>query len=252
MDIKTNRVKHKLDNGQVATVLLAELTADLIETFGRLGFDGMWIEAEHGSIDFQQVRNMTRACDLWDIASVARVHANIPGLIYRTLDQGVQNILVPHVNTAEEASEVVDAAKFPPIGHRGNYTSRQGYGVEDYVLKANDEVIVGILIEDIIAINNLEDILTVDGLDLCFVATGDLSNSMGYPGRPEHPEVIKVRNQAIEKIAESDKIAGTVTTEKDVDEMIQMGARLVTTGYQSWVEEGAAKYLREIKNSIIK
>ena len=61
MDIKTNRVKHKLDNGQVATVLLAELTADLIETFGRLGFDGMWIEAEHGSIDFQQVRNMTSA-----------------------------------------------------------------------------------------------------------------------------------------------------------------------------------------------
>ena len=91
----------------------------------------------------------------------------------------------------------------------------------------------------------------MDGLDLCFVATGDLSNSMGYPGRPEHPEVIKVRNQAIEKIAESDKIAGTVTTEKDVDEMIRMGARLVTTGYQSWVEEGAAKYLREIKNSII-
>ena len=142
-ELRPNRVKRKLEQGGVATVMQAELTADMVEFLGPMGFDGAWIEAEHGKIDFGDIRELTRACDLWGMTSVARVHANEPGLIYRTMDQGVQTIIMPHVNTAEEAAAVVDAAMFHPIGARGMGAGRQSIGVDDYFAKANDQVRIG-------------------------------------------------------------------------------------------------------------
>ena len=151
--LRANKVKRKLENGEVALCLQGELTPDLVEFFGPIGFDGIWIEAEHGPIDFADIRDFTRAADLWGLTSIARVNLNLPGVIYRTLDQGAQGIVVPHVNTADEARAVVNASKFAPIGSRGSYTSRQGIGVEDYFQNANDEVLTMILIEDLSLIN---------------------------------------------------------------------------------------------------
>ena len=89
-------------------------------------FDGIWLEAEHGGIDFADISDLTRACDLWDKTSITRVHQNEAGVIYRTLDRGSQSICVPHVNTAEEARNVVDAAKFAGMtgGETGNIKSQ--------------------------------------------------------------------------------------------------------------------------------
>ena len=161
----------------------------MVEFMGTLDFDGVWVEGEHGPIDFADIPDITRACDLWGLTSVVRVNANEPGTIYRTLDVGAQGIVVPHVNTADEARAVVDASKFAPIGHRGMFTSRQGTGVADYVHKANDHTLVVILIEDIIAANNLSEILEVDNIDVFFVAPGDLAQSLSLihisePTRP--------------------------------------------------------------------
>ena len=114
-------------------------------------FDGIWIEGEHGPMAFDELGNLTRACDLWGMTSIVRVNRNDQTLIYRTLDRGAQGIVVPHVNTREEAENVVAGGRFAPIGQRGMFTSRQGYGVADYFAKANDEVLLTILIEDIVA-----------------------------------------------------------------------------------------------------
>ena len=101
---------------------------------------------------------------------------NDQGLIYRTLDCGAMGIAVPHVNTKKEAQNVVDGTKFAPIGHRGMFTSRQGYGVDNYFEVANSQTMVVVLIEDIVAIDNLDEILTVDHIDVFFVGSIRFSN----------------------------------------------------------------------------
>src|SRR5204863_8523488 len=98
----------------------------------------------------------------WGLTSVVRVMDNDYATIYRTLDRGAQGIVVPHVNTRAEAEAMVAAGKFAPLGKRGMFTSRQGYGVGDYLKVANDQTLLIALIEDIVAIRHLGDILKVD------------------------------------------------------------------------------------------
>mgnify|MGYP001455133985 CR=1 FL=1 len=180
MEIRPNRVKQKLATGEIAYVVSGFTHPDDIDAFGPVGFDGIWLEGEHGPVDAAELGNLTRACDIWGMTSVVRVNRNDQGLVYRTLDRGAQGIVVPHVNTAEEAKAVVDASKFAPIGSRGMNVGRQGYGVPDYAARTNDETLIVICIEDIVAVENLRDILSVDHVDVFFVAPGDLAQSMGY------------------------------------------------------------------------
>ena len=248
--IRPNRIKHKLERGEVATVVGGELTADMIEMLGPFGFDGVWVESEHGPIDFGDARELTRAADLWDLTSVARVNLNLPGVIYRMLDQGAQGIVVPHVNTAEEARAVVDASKFHPLGQRGFYLGRQAIGVEDYPKVANDETLVVVLIEDIVAINNLAEILEVDNIDVFMVAPGDLAQTMGYPGQPAHPEVKAVVDQAFEQIIKRGRVTGTVALEDDVEDLVAKGVQLLMAHYRSWMASGAQRYLDVVNQAV--
>jgi len=131
MSIRTNRVKQQLAAGKVATILSGTNDPDLIDQLGPLGAEGIWLEGEHGAVDYADLGNLTRACDLWGMTSVVRVMNNDYATIYRTLDRGAQGIVVPHVNTRPEAEAVVEAGKFAPLGERGMFTSRQGFGVGD-------------------------------------------------------------------------------------------------------------------------
>ena len=246
VELRPNRIKHKLDEGGLATTISGPHTAEMIEFLGSFGFDGVWIETEHGPVDYADIPNLTRACDLWGMTSVVRVNLNLPGVIYRTLDVGAQAVVVPHVNTADEARAVVDASKFYPLGHRGNYTSRQGVGVADYAKKANAETMAVILIEDIIAVNNLAEILEVDGIDVFFVAPGDLAQSMGHLGEPDHPEVEATVRGAIEQIVAAGRVAGGLVNDSNVERYIEMGARFLSSGWTPWVEAGSRAYLAKI------
>ena len=98
---------------------------------------------------------MTRAADLYGMTSIVRVNQNEQGLIYRTFDVGAQGVVIPHVDNKQDAENVVEGSKFAPLGKRGNFTSRQGIGVDNYFEKANQETLVVVLIEDIEAINIL-------------------------------------------------------------------------------------------------
>ena len=129
MSIRPNRVKQRLAAGQVATILAGTNDPDMIDQLGPLHPDGIWLEGEHGGVDYADLGNLTRACDLWGMTSVVRVMDNDYATIYRTLDRGAQGIVVPHVNSRAEAQMVVEAGKFAPLGKRGMFTSRQGFGV---------------------------------------------------------------------------------------------------------------------------
>ena len=239
MNIRPNRVKQRLAAGQVATILSGTNDPDLIDQLGTLGADGIWLEGEHGGVDYADLGNLTRACDLWGMTSVVRVMDNDYATIYRTLDRGAQGIVVPHVNTRAEAEAVVAAGKFAPLGKRGMFTSRQGFGVGDYFKTANDQNLLIVLIEDIAAVRNLDAILAVDHIDVFFVAPSDLATSMGQIGNLEHPEVQRAVDGALTKIVQAGRVAGTLVTAANVERYTRLGVRVVLTGFFPWIQAGA-------------
>ena len=247
MEMRENRAKRKLERGEVVTMLMGEHNSpDMIDYLGQYGFDSILIEGEHGPVDFAQVANLSRACDLWGMTSIVRVSLNSPGVIYRTFDLGAQGVMVPHVNTVEEATAVVDASKFGPIGHRGAASGRQSYGVENYVQAANRETLVTVLIEDIVAIDNLEEIVTVDHVDVFYVAPGDLAQSMGLTGQISHPDVLSAVDRGINTIVQSGKAAGMLVNDVTLDSYLSKGVRFVGIPWTSWLRSGAESFLKKL------
>ena len=246
MDLRKNRIKQRLAAGQVATVVTGITHPDDIDAFGPIaagaGVDGIWLEGEHGPVDAAELGNLTRACDLWDLTSVVRVNHNHQGLIYRTLDRGAQAVVVPHVNTRAEAENVVAGGKFAPLGQRGLYTSRQYYGVDGYLRQANAETCLIVLIEDIAAYANLDQILEVEQIDVFFVAQNDYAASMGHIGDPGHPEVRDKIEDSIRRIVAAGRVAGTLTSNDDAARYVDLGVRLVLTATKGWLQAGAAQF----------
>ena len=238
MKIRPNRVKDKLAAGQPATILSGTNDPDLIDQLGTLDVDGIWLEGEHGGVDYADLGNLTRACDLWGKTSVVRVMDNDYATIYRTLDRGAQGICVPHVNTRKEAEAVVEAAKFAPLGKRGMFTSRQGFGVDDYLKTANDQSLLIVLIEDIVAVHNLDDILKVHHVDVFFVAPNDLATSMGHIGNMGQPDVQKTIDGALTKIVQAGRTAGMLVNAGNVERYTRLGVRALMTSFFPWVQAG--------------
>ncbi len=243
MNIRPNRLKQKLAAGQVATILAGTNDPDLIDQLGTLDIDGIWLEGEHGGVDYADLGNLTRACDLWGKTSVVRVMDNDYATIYRTLDRGAQGIVVPHVNTRAEAEAVVEAGKFAPLGKRGMFTSRQGFGVGDYFKTANDQSLLIVLIEDIAGVRKLDEIVKVDHIDVFFVAPSDLATSMGHIGDMGHPEVQQTIDGAIKKIVEAGRVAGTLVNSANVERYTRLGVRVVMTSFFPWIQAGAKELI---------
>ncbi len=249
MEIRPNKIKQKLANGEPAYIVAGLTNADDIDAFGPNGFDGVWLEGEHGSADATNLGDLTRACDLWGMTSVVRVNRNDQGLIYRTLDCGAMGIVVPHVNTKAEAQNVVDGGKFAPIGHRGMFTSRQGYGVDNYFEVANEQSLLVVLIEDIEAVNNLAEILTVDHIDVFFVAPSDLATSMGHIGNHQHLDVQNTIDSTLSRIQDAGRIAGTLALDDSVEKYVKAGVQFLLVGVGGWISTGAADYKQMATNA---
>ena len=144
--------------------------------------------------------------------------------------------------TVEE--NVVQGGKFAPIGQRGMFTSRQGYGVDDYLTTANEETALIVLIEDIAAYENLDEILTVDHIDAFFVAPSDFAASMGHIGDIGNADVQAKINGSLEKIISSGRTAGTLATNENVARFAEMGVKLFMTNALPWIASGAAQFQR--------
>jgi 4-hydroxy-2-oxoheptanedioate aldolase len=250
MNIRPNRVKHKLAEGKAAFVLGGIADPDMIDLAGPMGADGFWLEGEHGPVEYANVSDMTRACDIWGVTSLARIHFNEYGSVYRMLDRGVQGLVMPHVNTREEAENFVRAAKFAPVGRRGMFTSRQGYAVPDYFKRANDETLLVILIEDIAAVRNLDSILKVENIDVFFVAPSDLATSMGHIGNIGHPDVQKTIDAALAKIVKSGRTAGALATADQVERLAGIGVRFFLTNVNPWIEAGVRQFSQRLEAAV--
>ncbi len=247
--MRENRVKRKLQNGEVVTVVSGDHNSEMIDFLGPLGVDGVWLEGEHGPLTWAQIGDCSRACDLWGMTSVTRVNKNDEGLIMRTLDRGSMGIVVPHVNTRAAAEQVVQAAKYAPVGIRGMYGGRQSYGVKNYHEKANDQVLVVVLIEELEAVENLAEILTVDHIDVFFVAPSDLAQTMGHIGNYTHPEVQKVIDGALAQIVGAGRNAGTLVLDETVERYVAAGVRFVFTSLNLWVAKGARAFVEKARSA---
>lgn len=238
-------IRQRLRDGKLVTVVSGHQNTDMVDFLGQFGLDGVWIECEHGPVSWEQIGDFSRACDLWNLASIVRVNANEPWLISRTLDRGASGIVVPHVSTRAEADRVVEAAKFGPIGLRGMFGSRRSYGVQNYHQTANEETLVVVLIEEQEAIENLAEILKVDHIDVFFVAPSDLAQTMGHTGNPGHPEVQATIDRALRQIVDAGRVAGALVTDESLDRYLDLGAKFVLTAWTQWVTKGA-KALAEV------
>lgn len=224
--IATNRMKAKIEAGEPAFGVSITFPApELAEMLGQAGFDWIMIDAEHGSHDPLSVYEMSLACELHGLTPIVRPQVNSSDVILRYLDRGAMGVQVPHVNTKEEAEAAVRACRFHPKGDRGLGGGRKSYGLStsEYVAASNAETLVCVQIEHMEGVRNLDEILTVDGVDVFFVGPSDLSQSMGYPGQRDHPEVQRVLTEVFDKIHAAGKASGTPGGPADTAENVEKG-----------------------------
>ena len=225
-----NTLKRRLAEGHTTTIIAPFATsAGLVELLGHYGFDGVFLDCEHGPAGWEDVEHMARAAALAGYSSVVRVPENTASTITRALDRGADGIQVPHVNTAADAQAVVRHAKFAPIGERGWSGWRGSLGIEpaQFAEHANAQTLVAVMLEETAALDNLDEILRVDHIDVFFVAPGDLAQSMGLPGQTSHPEVVSAVDDALARIRSAGRVAGTLTTPAMLDRHLELGVQFL-------------------------
>ena len=195
--MKKNRVKELWREGKAAIgtwlVLGSPITAEII---AHMGFDWVVVDTEHGSIDIGTTQSIIQAISATDTVPIVRVPWNDPMLIKRALDAGAYGLVIPMVNSREEAIRAVKAARYPPAGIRSYGGPRARlYGGLDYFEHANEEIALIVQIEHIDAVNRVDEILSVEGVDGFFIGPSDLAISMGLkPGMdqtdPRHVEAV--------------------------------------------------------------
>jgi 2-keto-3-deoxy-L-rhamnonate aldolase RhmA len=209
--MRENKLKRMFREGRLAVgVMPPFVTPQAVEFLGLLGFDFAFIDGEHSAIGPETCEDLVRAAQLTEIEPIVRVPRNDPQTILSYLETGAWTIQVPHVNTAEDARLAVQSVKYPPRGIRGAGSSSRAaqYGLRrgaaDYFAWANEQTLVIPMIEEATAVENIDQIVRVEGLEALFIGSGDLALSMGYPGQRAHPEVLA----AIERVRAAAKDAG--------------------------------------------
>jgi len=245
--LRRNALLRRLDDGEIGVIANGLNSSDLCDFVGQFGFDAALIDFEHGSVSWNNMADITRACELWDMVPIVRPNRLAVSLVTRALDQGAAGIMVPHVITRADAESAAAACRYPPVGTRGVARNRRQYGVSDYFERVNNEVVCLALIEDVAAARNIDILLAVDGIDVYYVAPSDMAASMGHLGEPEHPDVVRVIDESIAAVVAAGKVAGTLVTDSNVEDYLAKGVRCVGVSWLQWVADGASQFLSGIR-----
>ncbi len=208
----------------------------IAEIFAETGFDYVAVDCEHTDVDIKDFAAVARAMHGRGTPCLARVRENNTLAIRQVLDLGADGVIVPLVNTAEEAERAVQAAKFPPRGIRGySYVRANDWGVgfDEYAAGANEHVAVAVMIESKRGVENVESILAVDDLDSVFIGPYDMSGSYGVPGRTDDPQVLEGCRRVRDAAAAAGKPAGihvVIPTPEAIDKALSDGFRFLGLG----------------------
>lgn len=194
-----------------------------VEAAGYAGMDFAILDMEHGPVSIQSMQNNIRAAQVSGILPVVRVPAITEEAIGKALDIGAAAVEIPQISTAKEAELAVRLAKFAPRGERGvcRFVRAAHYSAMDrelYFQQANNTIVIA-QIEGTEAVKNLDDILSVEGIDILFIGPYDLSQSLGVPGRTTHPHVIEEMNKIVKTAQEKGVVIGTFTDSRETMEM---------------------------------
>ncbi|WP_372070050.1 HpcH/HpaI aldolase/citrate lyase family protein (plasmid) [Tistrella mobilis] len=253
MKAPCNDFKRRLAAGEVLNGFWLSLASPVAsEALSLAGFDWLLFDGEHSPVDVAGMQPLLQAAATGTAAAVVRPAWNDKVLIKRLLDIGAQTLLVPFVQSAEEAAAAVLASRYPPHGVRGvaGATRASRYGqTEDYFAVANQEICVLVQVETGEALGRLEEIATVDGVDGVFIGPSDLAASMGHLGRPGHPEVQAALKDAAARIAATGKAPGILATNAaDARRYVDWGYRFVAAGVDVGVlMAGAKAMLAEVR-----
>jgi len=231
----SNRLKEKLnDKKYVIGPFLKLPSPAVVEIMGLSGFDYVIIDCEHGPLNVLVAEDMVRAAHLAGISAVIRIRENNAGRISQALDIGADAVQVPQICSKKDAEELIKAAKFYPAGERGvcRYVRAAEYSAIEktaYFKKANRDSMVIIHIEGQEGIDNLEEIISVDGIDVVFIGPYDLSQSLGLPGQINHPLVEEKMKQIVEKVRSKGKYVGTFVDDVETgNKWIKLGVQYIS------------------------
>jgi 4-hydroxy-2-oxoheptanedioate aldolase len=218
------------------------------EVSATAGFDWLLIDGEHAPNDVRTTLAQLQAVAPYRAQPVVRaVTANV-ALIKQLLDIGVQNLLLPMIDTPQQAAEMAAAVRYPPHGVRGVGSAvaraSRWNAYDNYVDAADDEICLLVQAETVTALSNLEAICAVDGVDGVFIGPADLAASMGHRGKPGHPEVQAAIEAAIKTIVASGKAAGTLTSDPALARrFLELGCTFVAVGIDIMLFAGAVRKL---------
>lgn len=232
--LKNNFLKQKLKKGIPVigtwSVIPSEVTIDIISS---TEIDFIIIDAEHGPISFEKAQTMSSICESNNVSPVMRIGSIDESNILRALDIGIHCLQIPNVKSVEDVKKIINYSKYPPLGRRGfsPFTRAGNYSINNaskLSKNANNNTLLAINIEGAEAIRNIDSILEIDGLDIIFIGLYDISNYLGIPGQVNSKKVEKLLSELTNKINDKNKIAGTITTNKDdIKKYLNMGLKYI-------------------------
>jgi 4-hydroxy-2-oxoheptanedioate aldolase len=235
MDLPINHFKRAITSGQKQIGLWSHLCSNIsTEILARCGFDWLLLDMEHSPNEVPDILAQLQAMQGAPTSPIVRPPWNDMISFKRLLDIGVQTLLVPYVQTEEEAKNAVAYTRYPPLGVRGFAGAPRAshYGrVKDYARRSSEEICVLVQVETQQGIDNLEAIARTEGIDGVFIGPGDLSAALGHLGNPKHPDVVAVIDKAIATIKRSGKAPGILTGDETLAQhFVQQGCLFVAVG----------------------
>lgn len=236
----TNYFKKKLKTQQQIGLWVGLADAYGTEIAANAGFDWLLIDGEHAPSDLRTTLSQLQSIAAYPSQAVVRPPIGSVQLIKQLLDIGAQTLLIPMVETVEQAELMVKAVRYPPEGIRGVGAAlaraTRWNSIPDYYATAHENICLLIQIESVTGLQNLDDILKVDGIDGVFIGAVDLSATMGFQGDPNHPEVQKAVVDAIQRIRAAGKAAGILSTSHEITQKyIELGTEFVAVGVDTSV-----------------
>jgi 2-keto-3-deoxy-L-rhamnonate aldolase RhmA len=235
MDNTRNAFKHAIAAGKLQIGLWCSLCSNIAaDIVSDSGFDWLLLDTEHSPNEIPDLLAQLQAVRGGTATPIIRPAWNDPVLIKRVLDIGAQTVLLPYVQNPDEAQRAVASVRYPPAGIRGvaaaSRASRYGR-VAGYLKNADAEICTLVQVETRTALDQLEAIATVDGVDGVFIGPSDLSASFGHVGNPQHPEMQKVLEDAVTRLKKVGKPAGILTgNEEEARRYIGWGYTFVAVG----------------------
>ena len=234
MDLPVNRFKRALKEGKPQIGMWSSLSNHIVaEILAHAGFDWVLLDTEHSPNELPMVQSQLQAMAGGTATPVVRPAWNDMVLIKRYLDIGAQSLLLPYVQSADEARDAVRFTRYPQAGVRGvaGATRAAGYGrIPDYLKRAAEEICVLVQAETRLALKNLEAIAAVEGVDGIFIGPNDLAADLGYLGNWQHPDVWKAMEDAARRIRKAGKAPGILVGEADGKRCLDAGFLFVAVG----------------------